>query len=255
MTDNSKVVMGNGLLQYMTMTDECLQEMRASQTPFLPVLIRYDDYFRRDLWEDAPLPAAFSLVLFLNAYQLFLAGTRIAMSGHPAAIFPLMRSALESASYGFLMEQQPALSEIWSHRHRSDADKSACRDAFSFHKAIADLKNRSPDIHRVAKEAYEGAIDYGAHPNVRGIVGHLSIDEGRPDGMVAVTHTSLYSAGHPETIRGLCACVDYGFPIISIIALARPTFSGTLQAELQALNDAKNAAVATYQSVGPLIVD
>jgi hypothetical protein len=231
------------------MADECLQELRTSETRFLPVLIQYDDYFRRDLWRNAPLPGTFSLLLFLNAYQLFLAGARMALSGHPAAIFPLMRSALESASYGFLMEQQPALSEIWSNRHRSQADKAACRDAFSFHKAIAGLKDKAPDVHGLAKEAYQAAIDYGAHPNVRGVVEHLTVDEERPDRMVSITHASLYSAGHRETIRGLGACLDYGFLIISIIALACPAATGALQTELQTLNDAKNAAIAAYQSL------
>jgi len=73
-------------------------------------------------------------------------------------------------------------------------------------------------------------------------------DETRTDGFNAVSHSSLYAANHHETIRGLCACLDYGFLIISIIALAGPKLSGRLQTELQALNDAKEAAVAEYQS-------
>lgn len=196
------------------------------------------------------MPQAFALLLFLNAYQLFLAGTRMALSGHPAAIFPLMRTALESASYGLLLEEQPALSEIWGNRHRSDADKKASRNTFTFDRAIAGLRDKSPDVHRLAKEAYEGAIDYGAHPNLKGVFGHVAVDETRSDGMTAVTHTSLYGAGHHETMRGLCACLDYGFLIIGIVALSGPTVTGRLQAELQTLNDAKEAAIAAYQSSG-----
>jgi hypothetical protein len=247
---NARVDFGDGLRQYITMADECLQELRASESPFVAVLLQYDDYFRRDLWASSPPPQTFALLLFLNAYQLFLAGARIALSGHPAAIFPLMRTALESASYGFLLEQQPALSAIWSNRHRSEADKKACRKTFTFDRAIAAVIDKAPDIHRMAKEAYEGAIDFGAHPNLRGVVGHVTVDDERADGMVAVSHTSLYSAGHHETIRGLCACLDFGFLIISIVALAGPTAASNLQSELQTLNDAKEAAIATYQSSG-----
>src|SRR5258708_10058835 len=158
------------------MADECLQELRASESSFVAVLFQYDDYFRRDLWEHTAPPQTFALLLFLNAYQLFLAGARIALSGHPAAIFPLMRTALESASYGFLLEQQPALSEIWSNRHRSEADKKACRKTFTFDRAIAGVNDKAPDIYRLAKEAYEGAIDFGAHPNLRGVFGHITVD-------------------------------------------------------------------------------
>ncbi len=251
--------MGDGLREYMAMADECLQELQASKSPFVAVLLQYDDYFRHDLWRHASPPQTFALLLYLNAYQLFLAGARMALSGHPAAIFPLMRTALESASYGLLLEQQPALSEIWSNRHRSEADKRACRKAFTFDKAIAAVRGRSPDIHRLAKEAYEGAIDYGAHPNPKGVFGHIAVDDDRSDGMTAVSHTSLYSADHHEPTRGLCACLDYGFLIISIITLSGPSVTEKLAIELQTLNDAKEAAIAAYQSSGagqhPDIVD
>jgi hypothetical protein len=246
--NGGRVDLGGGLHQYMAMADECLHELRVSKSPLVAVLLQYDDHFRHNLWQHASPPQTFALLLFLNAYQLFLAGARIALSGHPAAIFPLMRTALESASYGLLLEQQPALSDIWSNRHRSEADKKACRKTFTFDKAIAGVIDRSPDIHRLAKEAYEGAIDYGAHPNLKGVFGHVAIDDDRPDGMTAVSHTSLYSADHHETTRGLCACLDYGFLIISIITLSHPTVTGKQAAELQTLNDAKEAAIAAYQS-------
>jgi hypothetical protein len=113
--------------------------------------------------------------------------------------------------------------------------------------------NTYPDVHRLAKEAYEGAIDYGAHPNLKGVFGHITVDDDRPDGMIAVIHTSLYSATHFETTRGLCACLDYGFLIISIIALSNPATTVKLGAELQALNDSKEAAITASQSWGNIM--
>lgn len=69
--------------------------------------------------------------------------------------------------------------------------------------------------------------------------------------MTAVTLTSLYGSEHVETARGLCACLDFGFAIIGMIALATPDPSKErvrrLIEELQALNDRKNDAVAPYQ--------
>jgi len=250
MNEKPRVELGDGLTQYMAAADETVRELQAADNPLLKVLLQYDAYFRRDLWEHVAPTPAFAFVLFLNAYQMFLGAARMALSGHPAAVFPLVRTALESASYGYLMEQQPALSEVWGNRHRSEADKKACRNAFTFDKAIKGLADRAPDIERLAKEAYEGAIDYGAHPNLKGVFGHVSVNEDRPDGMVAVTHTSLYSSNHHETIRGICACLDFGFAIIGIITLSGPTATGKLQDEMQALNDAKEAAIAAYQSEG-----
>ncbi len=248
--DKARVDLGGGLRQYMAAADECLQELQSSENPLVTVLLQYDEYFRHDLWQPAPPAASFAVLLFFNAYQLFLAGVRLALSGHPAALFPLMRTALESASYGLLMAQQPALSEVWRNRHRGEADKRACRKAFTFDRAIAGVRDKAPNIHSLAKEAYEGAIDYGAHPNLKGVFGHIIVDDARPDGMTAVTHTSLYGAAHYETIRGLCACLDYGFLIISIVALSSPSVPAKVATELRALNDAKEMAIAAYQSSG-----
>jgi hypothetical protein len=112
-------------------------------------------------------------------------------------------------------------------------------------------EGNSPEIHDLAKLAYEGAIDFGAHPNLKGVAGHLSINENRPDGMTSVTLTSLYGSTHVETVRGLCACLDFGFAIIGMIALSTPDPGvdrvKRLIMELQVINDLKNDAVAPYQ--------
>jgi len=242
-----KVEMGEGLTQYMSLADETAKELLLSDDELVKTLQKYDEYFRQNLWPHVSPASPLSFILFLNAYQMFLAGARMALSGHAVAIFPLLRAALESAAYGLLIEQKPELADIWTNRHRSEADKRACRNTFTFEKAVIDLKDKAPDIYALAKGIYEAAIDFGAHPNLKGVFGHVSIDESRPDGMTAVRHTSLYGAGHIETIRSLCACLDFGFVIIGIIAVSAADVSEKQIEELQALNDAKNAATADYE--------
>lgn len=245
------VEMGKGLDGYMAAADETAAELLQGDDGLVAALRRYDDYLRRDLWAHVAQSSAIGFILQMNAYMVFLAGVRIALSGHAAAVFPLLRTALESASYGLLIERDPVLADVWTHRHRSETDKKASRKAFTFDKGIVHLKDMAPGIYYLAKLAYEGAIDFGAHPNLKGVAGHLSIDENRPDGMTAVTLTSLYGSEHVETARGLCACLDFGFAIIGMIALATPDPSKErvkrLIEELQALNDLKNDAVAPYQ--------
>jgi hypothetical protein len=249
MTNDSgiRVVMDGGIDAYMAAADETLAELLVSDSALVAGLREYDSFFRTRLFAQGPTEPI-ALVLFMNAYQLFLAGARMALSGHCAAVFPLLRTALESAAYGGMIASNPALSAVWTERHRGDAEKKACRKSFTFEKAISPLEDRAPDIHALAVLGYEGAIDYGAHPNVRGVFGHVSLDEQREDGLTAVTHTSLYGSAHIETIRGLCACLDFGFAIIGIIALSASTIGDDLVDGLQALNDAKNAAVEPYQS-------
>jgi len=145
------------------------------------------------------------------------------------------------------MEQQPTLCEVWSNRHQGKAENKACRKAFTFDNAIKCLVHKNPDIYRLVKDLYEAAIDYGAHPNFKGVFEHVSINEDRPDGIVAVTHSCLYGSDHPETIRSIYACLEFGFGIIGIITLSGQSATGKLQDELQMLNDLKEAAIAGYQ--------
>lgn len=246
-TDNGiRVVMEGGIDVYMAAADETLAELMASEDGLVVALREYDDFFRSRLFAERQ-SEAIPLVLFMNAYQLFLAAARMALSGHSAAVFPLLRTALESAAYGGLIVRKPDLGEVWMARHRGEAEKKACRKAFTFDRAITALKVRAPDIHALAVWGYEGAIDYGAHPNIVGVFGHVSMDENRPDGMVAVSHTSLYGPGHIETVRGIVACLDFGLAIIGIIALSPAEVSEPMVAGLQALNDAKNKAVEPYE--------
>jgi hypothetical protein len=249
MTDTNAglmVEMGKGLDSYMAAADETAAELLQGDDDLVAALRRYDDYLRRDLWAHVARSSAIGFILQMNAYMVFLAGVRMALS-----VFPLLRTALESASYGLLIERNPVLADVWTHRHRSEADKKICRKAFTFDQGIVHLKDMAPDVYDLAKLAYEGAIDFGAHPNLKGVASHLSFNENRSDGMIAVTLTSLYGSAHIETVRGLCACLDFGFAIIGMIALATPDPGEDrvirLIEELQALNDAKNDAVAPYQ--------
>ncbi|MGU3456047.1 hypothetical protein ACLBV5_06990 [Brevundimonas sp. M1A4_2e] len=239
--------MGEGLDHYMKAADETAIDLLGGDDELVSALRRYDDYMRRDLLQHAVKSPGLGFVLSMNACMMFLAGARMALSGHSAAVFPLLRTALESASYAVLIERDPTLSDVWTRRHRSEADKKACRKAFTFEQGAAFLKTSAPDIYGLAKEAYEGAIDYGAHPNVKGVAGHLSIDDERDDNYTAVTLTALYGSTHIETVRGLCACLDFGLSIIGLIALAHPEPSEQLVEDLQKLSDIKNEATDQYR--------
>lgn len=239
-----RLEMGDGLREYMAKADETAKDLLLADHKLVKALTVYDEYFRRGLWRQAHLTPSLGFILFLNSYQMFLAATRTALSGHPVATLPLLRTAIESAAYGFLIEQEPELASIWINRHKSDSAKRACRNAFTFEKAITGLKDKAPDIYQLAKEAYEASIDYGAHPNPKGVIGHVSIDEARSDGLVAIVHTSLYGAEHIETNRGLCGCLDIGLAIIGIIVASRNDITEAQVAELQELSDAKNAATS-----------
>ena len=81
----ARVELGGGIQKYLAAADETLQEMRAADNPLVKTLLRYDAYFQRDLWEHVALTPTFAFVLYINAYQMFLAGARMALSGSSAS--------------------------------------------------------------------------------------------------------------------------------------------------------------------------
>ena len=243
----SHVDTGDGLERYIAMANETLETLSKSDHPLVKALFEFDAFFRGELWEHCDPRSTYSFLLYLNAYQMSLAAAREGLSGHPVAVFPLLRTALESASYGYLIDQQPEMAAVWGERHKSEDHKKACRNLFTFDKAIRGLNEKSPDLHRLAREVYEGAIDYGAHPNMKSVFLHVSIDDQRDDGMTAVTHTSLYDADHPATWQGLCACLDFGYVIIGIILLSGPAVDEKQIHSLARLNSIKEAAIKACQ--------
>lgn len=120
--DGVRIVIEGGIDSYMAAADETTAELLTSNEPLITALREYDTYFREGLWRQHQPPAV-PLVLCMNAYQLFLAGSRMALSGHCAAVFPLLRTALESAAYASLMTRKPELQEVWTHRHQGEAEK------------------------------------------------------------------------------------------------------------------------------------
>lgn len=242
------IQIAGGLDHYMKMADETAAELLAGNDPLVAALRQYDEYMRADLWSQTTVTPGLGYVLSMNACMMFLAGTRMALSGHSVAVFPLLRTALESASYAVLIHRKPELSDVWSKRHESDDHRKECRKNFTFERGAKYLKDISPDLYDLAQQAYEGSIDYGAHPNVKGIAGHLSIDEEREDGQVGVSLTALYGTGHIQTVRGLAACLDFGLAIIALIALAEPGETDKITEDLQRLSDLKNDATAEYMN-------
>lgn len=245
--DGSHVNLQGGFEAYLAAADETTADLLAENGPLIKVLREYDRFFLEEIWRDHQ-PAPIPLVLCANAYHLLLASVRIALSGHCAAVFPMLRTALESAAYGGLMIRNPELVDVWMRRERDDDARKACRKAFTFEKAIAPLKDIEPEIHQIAAEGYNAAIDYGAHPNVTGVVGHVTFEQ-RRDGARMLNHHSLYGPTHTETIRALCACLDFGVTIICLIVCAAPNLSEAMKGNVAALNELKNEATEPYSPI------
>ena len=84
----ARVEFGDGLMQYVATTNDIIRELWGLDNALLKVLLNYDAYFRHDLWKHVSQTPTFANILFINAYQLFLAAARTAFSEPPAPVFP-----------------------------------------------------------------------------------------------------------------------------------------------------------------------
>jgi hypothetical protein len=118
--------------------------------------------------------------LIARAHSAFLAATRLAMSGQSLEATLVLRAAIEQVWYALHIANDPWPLErhtIWLKRHESPEAKRRCKDEFS----IANVR----DTHKVLdaitadklQQLYETTIDFGAHPNERGILSSIRRDE------------------------------------------------------------------------------
>lgn len=132
------------LEDYISRGDKNTEGLLKVEHPFMPLARAYYRFFSEQLWADSePLPTS-QVFLSVNAFTTWTAALRMALTGHEAATYPLLRTALESACYALVIARRPDMAAIWSARHEGDAQRKACRRAFG--SAVADAAAATRDI-------------------------------------------------------------------------------------------------------------
>ncbi len=158
-----------------------------------------------------------ALLLANNSHSLLLAAGRIGLTGHANAMFPILRAALESASYCFLIVKNPALSEVWRDRHSSPSHKKACRRAFnSAVQAVADYSKWTPEAKALITDTYESMIDHGAHPNPRSIFMSTVVEDAGD--YWHLRSNTLYEADASMTKWTTIVCAKTSLLVASVLA-------------------------------------
>jgi hypothetical protein len=111
------------------------------------------------------IPAWFAM----RAHSAFLGGCSLAMSGQVTEAYMCFRGCLEAAFYGLLFFKHPELRETWINRHKSEVDRKKTRDLLKVGDMLREVEWADEETHRRARDLYERAIDFGAHPNPRAI--------------------------------------------------------------------------------------
>lgn len=137
-------------------------------------------------------------IFLMRNYSLWKASLRIGLGGQAPESYPLIRACMESAIYCRFMfkSDDRKLFKIWIDRKDPTTGKvtKEFRNNFGWGTMLKSV--HSDDLRNAADMLYETSIEYGAHPNVAGIlVGSREIDGERP---------RLRYLGSDDVTRRLC---------------------------------------------------
>ncbi|CAN7145237.1 hypothetical protein ACFFQ5_07335 [Pseudomonas brassicacearum] len=235
----------NSFRAYLNAGTENLDEILSAGSPFLTMMDDLDSYLTQHV--SGPAVAPDELVvhsILINSRFLLMTAFRVGLTGHAAGVYPILRTALETACYALLMteDESQTLTKIWMSRNDSPDDLKTCKKAFQAPiKAAQKIANkRGPGLGDWMYKLYESSIDFGAHPNAKTVTLHTRMYDDEA-GLTQFENVGLYAVGNHGYEWGLLACVEMGLATAIILSMTHPVaLSESIQA-LQALNDQKNS--------------
>jgi len=235
------------LEDYFEAGDSNTKEFLADKV-FVAAVNRTYEFFASELFVKGNGLKAAASVLALNSFMLWMASLRMALTGHAAASFPLFRTALESACYGYLIQKDEAKERLWLARHSSEKDTAACRGAFTpavreVAKAINTVQPGSGDI---ILQIYENAIDYGAHPNTKSVLPNLRSEPDTDPKFWRLQLVGVHNHNDTEARRSLLAALEYAWVIALIIFRTIDQATEAQVTALEEMNDLKAKLVGEW---------
>lgn len=231
-----KVRINLSLADYIRDGNANTEGLLAGHHPLMPLVTDYYDFFATTLWSEGLHVPEVPIFLSTNAFMIWTSGVRMAMSGHETAVYPLFRTALESACYALLITIKPELETVWSDRDTGEAARKASRKAFggAVSEVAKHLETEQLGLGGFVGSLYETSIDYGAHPNTRAIRNHVQVappsDEHR-----RFDQGSIYPGDSFQVFRALISTLEYGRGIAVVLAHCLPVMTTTVAEPLRAL--------------------
>jgi hypothetical protein len=116
-------------------------------------------------------------VLLVRSHAAYRTAYATAMGTQLPETFVLLRSCLEYAAYGLHVNANPSLGETWLKRHDDATALRAMKRAFLGVEVEQTILATDKKLARIYKELYERTIDFGGHPNLRGVVSNMLLNE------------------------------------------------------------------------------
>lgn len=114
-------------------------------------------------------------LLFIRTHGSYRAACEAAMAGAVVEAFIMVRAMLEAAGYAAHIHRNPELEEVWLRRHDTDPDVAkAANNAFKVSDVRTSIERGDRASAKRFHRLYNEAIDFGAHPNERAIIGNMT---------------------------------------------------------------------------------
>jgi len=157
--------------------------------------------------------------LAFRCHSALRAAAQLALSGQVPEAFMVLRGALEMALYAFHASTSDERAQIWMNREDTEETKRRCKNEFTPRTIFPELRDRNPDSARVAGELYERSIDYGAHPNARGVLTTMTHEEGETEDSFSFAYLTGDSIALRFVIKSWC---QNGISALDLLGLVFP---------------------------------
>ena len=216
-----KSVQSEPLRTYLKVAAQVESEVVNAHPEWMAVLDEIDAIWRTELFGEGMVIPPVAISLCQQGFFFWLAAVRVALSGHSSAMYSVLRTSFEAILYAHLIAKDPTLAEVWLTRDRDAVSRKAFRSQFGqASKTVADQFADDSHMHGLIKDLYEATIDFGAHPNPRAVIDHLSIEEGGATDPYVVTFAALNGADSINTLRSIVALAEQAFVSIALSANA-----------------------------------
>jgi len=134
-----------------------------------------------------------------RAHSAYLAGVRLALSGQLAEAYMCLRGCLENAFYSFHIHKCEKDSIVYLCRDDDQQKLKEFKKIFRPSAFLDELEEADKQTAVCARELYERAIEYGAHPNPKGMLTSMEIKQ--KDKRIQYTFQYLLE---DKLARGVC---------------------------------------------------
>lgn len=203
---------------YLKVTSENIDDHCKQPPDLMHMVNQMDEIFQNEIFAHEYDVSVIAGFLAMNSYTILLSAIRQGLSGHTVTIFPLVRTALESACYAYLIAHDKELEGMWLNRNKSNSALEKCRKNLTVQKAKTRLMFLSPEMANFVKQLYDESIDHGAHPNRKAVFKHLSNNGEVAEEFHSFTLNGVYGANSWNVNYSLLVCTEYGQAIAFLLA-------------------------------------